>query len=218
MKSLKGSGNVYWTPVYSFIGWTDALLHSPCAWKLTRTTRYYIPRERCVVLMLSDENEIQIISVILTKMTDSEPTRNRVKSVSSVAESQQKTLLSTLGNFHVKWPIMLFIPVCVSRNTDLLSPCELTVTKPRLLRPCVLPFILNLFQKSERRRARDMGHWLSLNRKSSPQTCFIIDCSCQTLIVLPIMEQRPLYTSLTCSVFFGEAQRMLKQAAELWEL
>lgn len=100
-----------------------------------------------------------------------------VKTVSSGAESQRKTLLSTLGNFHVKWAIMVLIPVCVSRNTDLLSPCELTVTKPWLLRPCVLPFILALFQRSWRRRGRDVGHWLSVNRKSSSQTCSIIDCS-----------------------------------------
>lgn len=32
------------------------------------------------------------------------------------------------------------------------------------------------------------------------------------------MEQRPLYTSLTCFMFSGEAQRRLKQAAELWAL
>lgn len=32
------------------------------------------------------------------------------------------------------------------------------------------------------------------------------------------MEQRPLYTSLAYFMFFGEAQRMLKQDAVLWEL
>lgn len=149
---------------------------------------------------------------------NSEPILHCVKTVSCGAESQRKTLLSTLGNFHVKWAIMVLIPVCVSRNMDLLSPCEQTVTKPWLLRPCVLPFILALFQRSWRRRGRDVGHWLSVNRKSSSQTCSIIDCSCQTLIVLRIMEQRPLYTSLTYFMFFGEAQRALKQGAVLWEL
>lgn len=149
--------------------------------------------------------------------------RNQYLTVSNLfhlgPSHNKKILLSTLGNFHVKWPGMVLTPVCVSRNTDLLSPCEQTVTKPRLLRPCVLPFILSHFQKSWRRRGRDMGQWLSLNRKSSPPNWLYnwlpppdFDC------VAHNGTEAIVYLYSTFFMSSGEARRTLKQAAELWEL
>lgn len=116
-----------------------------------------------------------------------------------------------------KRPVMILVPAGVSRNTDLLSPCEQTVTKPWLLRPRVLPFILTLFWKSWRRGGRDIGHWLSLNRKSSPQTCAVINRPYHILIVHNGTEAIVHLFRLLNALRWGAAYAKTSRWPELWQ-